>query len=146
MCRDDVFHPDLEWGKKMELKIARFLNAEVVNDTKDYDLIFRGLRLEIKSHAGMRNGFKYFTFPAETSNRDGDISNYLIKGSQGVYDIVGNYDESVSVLHLFKADMFAEYVLSQKHKEKWNSESSAKCVLLTWQCKEAGYFKSIKIK
>lgn len=144
MCSDEKYAQDTRFGEDCEELIAQFLGTKRAR-TKDYDMIFNGLHLEIKSHKGIKGSRVYSTFPAEVYNRTGDISHYINSTRRNNIDVIINFNKYNNTMYLFRAKEFVDYVLLYKWKARWNEHDSAKCILLNWEEKDAGYFKKIKI-
>ena len=145
MCSDEKYATDTRFGEECEEMIAKFLGTNRAG-IKDYDMIYKGLHLEIKSHKGVKGSTVYSTFPAEIYNRTGDISHYINSTKQGNIDVIINFNKYNNTMYLFRAKEFVDYVLLNQSNARWNVYNSAKCILIPWEEKEAGFFRKIQIK
>jgi hypothetical protein len=144
MCSDQKYAFDTQFGEECEELIADFLQTKRTG-IKDYDMIYKGLHLEIKSHRGISGARVYSTFPAEIYNRTNDLSHYIHSTQIGNIDVIINFNKYNNTMYLFRASQFVEYVLAHKYKAEWNQFNSAKCILINWEEKDAGFFKKVKI-
>ena len=142
------FISDKKRGEQIEERVAKHLNADVVdkNVTRDYDIVFKDIRMEIKAHKGISPKGPYDTLSGEYSNKHGHLSHYLKCAIDGVYQVIGHFNEYNSTLYLFKAKMYADYVLKNKWRGNLNIPGTAYTIRIPWEEKEAGFFKKIHIK